>query len=220
MNAFERIKNLVTKKLWSQAPSLASSELLGLYHTNPRLDGARIIAQKCASTELYLYDRADYRKNKNNAEIIETHELYDLLDDPCPTFRELSGWTVRYFVFACYTLVGEAYLLKVRKPNGNVAGLLPIAPSWVVKTPTAGAEYWEIYPFGTMGGNSVVVPINDVQTVKSVVAHAVIQIGCDDLQKAFLPLHRKHGVCFDRQRNLVFPQLFVGQRFKIADQFL
>lgn len=168
MNAFERIKNLVTKKLWSQAPSLASSELLKLYHTNPRLDGARIIAQKCASTELYLYNRADYRKNKNNAEVIETHEVYDLLDDPCPSFRELSGWTVKYFVIACYTLVGEAYLLKVRKENGKIAGLLPIAPSWVVKTPTAGAEYWEIYPFGTMGGNSIVVPINDVICFKDI----------------------------------------------------
>lgn len=168
MNPFERIKSLVTRKLWSQAPSLASSELLGLYHTNPRLDGARIIAQKCASTELYLYDRADFRINKNNAEIVESHEVYDLLDDPCPTFRELTGWTVKYFVIACYTLVGEAYLLKVRKENGKIAGLLPIAPSWVVKTPTAGAEYWEIYPFGTMGGNSIVVPINDVICFKDI----------------------------------------------------
>ena len=168
MNAFERIKNLVTKKLWSQAPSCASYDLLELYHTNPRLDGARIIAQKCASTELYLYNRADYRKNKNNAEIIDSHELYDLLDDPCPTFRELSGWSVKYFVIACYTLVGEGYLLKIRKDNGKIAGLLPIAPSWVVKTPTAGAEYWEIYPFGTMGGNSIIVPVEDVICFKDI----------------------------------------------------
>ena len=168
MNAFERIKNLVTKKLWSQAPSLATSELLKLYHTNPRLDGARIIAQKCASTELYLYNRADFRKNKNTAEVIEEHEVYNLLDDPCPSFRELTGWTIRYFVFACYTLVGEAYLLKIRNERGQVIALLPIAPSWVVKTPTAGAEYWEIYPFGTMGGNSIVVPVVDVICFKDI----------------------------------------------------
>ena len=168
MNAFERIKNLVSKKLWSQAPSLASSQLLKLYHINPRLDGARIIAQKCASTELFLYNRADFRKNKNNAEVIETHELYELLDNPCPTFRELTGWHVRYFVFACYVLVGEAYLLKVRKPNGKIAGLLPIAPSWVAKTPTAGSNYYEIYPFGTMGGKSIVVPNEDVIIFKDI----------------------------------------------------
>ena len=72
MNIAERIRNVI-KKTWSTAPSMASSQLLELYHTNPRLDGARIIAEKCASTELYVYDRADFRKNKNKAEIIETH---------------------------------------------------------------------------------------------------------------------------------------------------
>ena len=161
MNAVESIKRKI-RKLWSQAPSLASSELLQLYHSNPRLDGARIIATKCASTELYLYNREDLRKNKNNAEIIADHAIYELLENPCPTFRELTGWHIRYFVFACYVLVGEAYLLKIRSPNGKIISLSPIAPSWVVKTPTAGAEYWEIYPYGTTGGNSIVVPANDV----------------------------------------------------------
>ena len=88
MNIAERIRNVI-RKTWSAAPSLASRELLQLYHTNPRLEGARIIASKCASTELYLYDKAEYRKNKNNAEIIEKHEIYDLLENPCPTFREI-----------------------------------------------------------------------------------------------------------------------------------
>ena len=168
MNAFERIKNLVTKKLWSQAPSLASSQLLSLFHTNPRLDGARIIASKCASTELYLYDRADFRINKNKSVPIEEHEIYDLLENPCPTFREISGWSVRYFVFACYILAGEAYLLKIRNNKGKVISLSPMAPSWIVKTPTANAEYWEIYPYGTMGGNAIVVPTEDVICFKDI----------------------------------------------------
>ena len=167
MNAFERIKAYI-KKTWSSAPSLASSELLKLYHTNPRLDGARIIATKCASTELYLYNRPDYRINKEKAEVIETHELYDLLDDPCPSFRELTGWHIKYFVYACYVLVGEAYLLKIRMPNGKVISLSPIAPSWVVKIPTAESNYYEIYPYGTCGGNSIVVPSEDVICFKDI----------------------------------------------------
>ena len=167
MNIAERIRNVI-KKTWSTAPSMASSQLLELYHTNPRLDGARIIAEKCASTELYVYDRADFRKNKNKAEIIETHEIYDLLENPCPTFRELTGWSIRNFVFACYELVGEAYLLKVRSPNGKVIALLPIAPSWVVSTPTSINNYWQIYPFGTTGGSAVVVPNEDVIWFKNI----------------------------------------------------
>ncbi len=167
MNIAERIRNKI-KKTWSPAPSLASSQLLELFHTNPRLDGAKIIADKCASTELYVYDRADYRKNKNKAEIIDTHEIYDLLENPCPTFRELTGQSIRFFVFACYELVGEAFLLKVRSPNGKVIALLPISPSWVVSTPTATSNFWQIYPFGTTSGNAVIVPNEDVIWFKSV----------------------------------------------------
>ena len=167
MNITERIRNVI-KKTWSAAPSLASTQLLELFHSNPRLDGARVIAEKCASTELFVYDRVDYRKNKNKAEIVDIHEIYDLLENPCPTFRELTGWSIRYFVFACYELVGEAYLLKIRAPNGKVIALTPIAPSWVVQTPTANSNYWQIYPFGTTGGNAIVVKNEDVIWFKNI----------------------------------------------------
>lgn len=167
MNIAERISAKI-KKMWSAPPSLAASQLLQLYHTNPRLDGARIIANKCASVELYLYNKGDYRKNKNNAEVIENHEIYNLLENPCPTFRDLTGWNIRYFVFACYTLTGEAYLLKIRSPNGKVIALTPIAPSWVVSSPSAVNHYWEIYPYGTTGGSSIIVPPEDVICFKDI----------------------------------------------------
>lgn len=167
MKLTERIRN-VLKKTWSEAPSAASRDLLALYHTNPRLDGVRIIANKCASTEMYLYNRAEYRVNKNKAEIIAEHPLYELLENPCPTFRDITGWTIRYFVFACYKLVGEAYLLKIRNEKGVVISLLPISPSWVVKTPTITANYWEIYPYGTTASNSVNVPVEDVICFKDI----------------------------------------------------
>ena len=157
----ESIKQLIVKK-WSHAPSMASKDLLELFHTSPRLDAVRLIAKRCASTELYLYNKSDVRKNKNKAEVIENHEIYELLENPCPSDRELTGWTIRYFVFACYDLVGEAYLLKIRNPNGKVIGLQPVAPSWVIQTPTVENKFWQIYPFGTAGGNSIVVPQEDV----------------------------------------------------------
>ena len=163
----EGIKNLI-RKMWSSAPDSASRDLLELYHTSPRLDSVRLIANKCASTELYLYDKADFRKNKSKAEVIEKHEIYDLLENPCPIDRDLNGWTIRYFVFACYTLVGEAYLLKVRDKMGRVIGLQPVAPSWVIQQPTVNQRFWEIYPFGTAGGNSIVVPVEDVISFKDI----------------------------------------------------
>ena len=166
-NPVEVIKNMI-RKTWSQAPSMASRDLLEMFHTSPRLDAVRIIANKCASTELFLYKKTEYRKNKNKAEVIETHDIYNLLENPCPADRELTGWTIRYFVFACYALVGEAYLLKIRQPNGKVIGLQPVAPSWVVQTPSATAKYWEIYPLGTAGGNSIYVPVEDVICFKDI----------------------------------------------------
>ena len=166
-NPLESIKNLI-RKTWSQAPSSASRDLLELFHTSPRLDAVRIIANKCASTELFLYKKTEYRKNKNKAEVIETHDIYNLLENPCPADRELTGWTIRYFVFACYDLVGEAYLLKVRDPRGKVIGLQPVAPSWVVQTPSATAKYWQIYPLGTASGNSIFVPVEDVICFKDI----------------------------------------------------
>ena len=156
------------KKLWTTPPKMSSTDLLKLYHENPRLDGVRVIAQKCANVDLFLYDKKEYRLNKDKAEKVADHEIYDLFDDPCPTFRDLTGWSIKYFIFACYVLVGEAYLLKVRSPNGKVVALLPLSPSWVVKTPTVNAEYWEVYPFGTTSGNSIVVPTNDVIVFKDI----------------------------------------------------
>ena len=167
MNIAERISAKI-KKMWSAPPSLATSQLLQLYHESPRLDGARIIASKCASVELLLYDRAEYRKNKNNAEIIESHDIYNLIENPCPTVRDLTGWNIRYFIFACYVLVGEAYLLKIRAPNGRVIALTPIAPSWVVTSPSSVNRHWEIYPYGTTGGSSIVVPPEDVISFKDI----------------------------------------------------
>lgn len=167
MNIKDKIKNIIRKN-WSYAPSLATSELLKLYHKNPRLDGVRIIANKCASVDLYLYDKKELRQNKNNAEIIEEHEIYNLLENPCPTYRDLTGWNIRYFVFACYTLVGEAYLLKVRDDKGKPVALLPLSPSWVVTTPTANNQYWEVYPYGSAGGNAIKVPVNDVISFKDI----------------------------------------------------
>ena len=163
----ESIKAMI-RKTWSKAPSMASRDLLSLYHTNPRLDGVRVIANKCASTELYLYNRNDFRKNKNKASIIENHEIYNLLEDPCPADRELTGWTIRYFVFACYALVGEAFLLKVRDARNKVIALQPVSPSWVVQQPTVNQKYWQIYPFGTAGGNSIIVPVEDVISFKDI----------------------------------------------------
>ena len=148
MNLIDEIK-----RKWSKAPDRASAELPDLYGKSPRLDPVRYIAKSCASEELKLYKKSDYRKNGENAEIIGEHELYDLLDHPVPTFPEIDGWTLRYLTFAYIDLVGECGWLKLRDGRKIIA-LLPIPKAWILKKPTVGDHYFEIMPYGSLGGIS------------------------------------------------------------------
>ena len=155
------------KRRWSIAPNRASGEMPVLYGQNPRLDPVRYIARTCASEELKLYKKSDYRKNGENAEIIGKHELYELLDKPCPTFPELDGWTLRYLTFAYIDLVGECGWLKVR--NGRkIIALLPIPKAWIIQKPTVGNHYYIVTPYGTTGGVTLTVPPEDFVYFKDV----------------------------------------------------
>lgn len=151
--------NLIKRK-WSYAPNRASGEMPKLYSETPRLDPVRYIARTCASEELKLYKKSDYRKNGDNAEIIGEHELYDVLERPVATFPELDGWTLRYLTFAYIDLVGECGWLKVRDGRKIIA-LLPIPKAWIISKPTVGNHFFEIMPYGTLGGISLTVPSED-----------------------------------------------------------
>ena len=155
------------KRRWSVAPNRASSEMPKLYGDSPRLDPVRYIAKTCASEELKLYRKSDYRKNGENAEVIGEHELYDLLDHPIPTFPEIDGWTLRYMTFAYVDLVGECGWLKVRDGRKIIA-LLPIPKAWIIEKPTIGNHFYLITPYGSMGGITLTVPAEDFIYFKDV----------------------------------------------------
>lgn len=161
-NLLEKIK-----RKWSYAPNRASGEMPKLYGETPRLDPVRYIAKTCASEELKLYRKSDYRKNRDNAEVIGEHELYDVLDNPVPTFPELDGWTLRYLTFAYIDLVGECGWLKVREGR-RIAGLLPIPKAWILSKPTVGNHFYEVMPYGTLGGISLTVAPEDFIYFKDV----------------------------------------------------
>lgn len=158
------------RRRWSVAPNRASGEMPKLYGQSPRLDPVRYIAKTCASEELKLYKKSDYRKNGDNAEIIGEHELYDLLERPVPTFPEIDGWTLRYLTFAYIDLVGECGWLKVRKSETNktIIALLPIPKAWIISKPTVGNHFYEIVPFGVTGGVALTVAPEDFVYFKDV----------------------------------------------------
>ena len=164
MNLIDQIR-----RRWSVAPNRASSEMPKLYGNSPRLDPVRYIAKTCASEELKLYKKSDYRKNGKDAEVIGEHELYELLDHPCPTFPELDGWTLRYMTFAYIDLVGECGWLKVRAENSRkIIALLPIPKAWIIEKPTLNNHFYHITPYGSLGGVVLTVPAEDFIYFKDV----------------------------------------------------
>ena len=164
MNLIDQIR-----RRWSVAPNRASSEMPKLYGNSPRLDPVRFIAKTCASEELKLYKKSDYRKNGKDAEVIGEHELYELLDHPCPTFPELDGWTLRYMTFAYIDLVGECGWLKVRAENSRkIIALLPIPKAWIIEKPTLNNHFYHITPYGSLGGVVLTIPTEDFVYFKDV----------------------------------------------------
>ena len=163
MKALEKIR-----RNWSKAPDRASREIPVYYGNTPRLDSIRTIARHCASSELKLYSKADIRKNgKENAEVIAEHELYDVFDNPVPTFPEIDGFTLKYFTFAMLDLVGECAWLKIREGRRIIA-LLPICKSWIIKKPTIAEHYYLIRPYGELSGQELFVPAEDVILFKDI----------------------------------------------------
>jgi len=161
MGGLDRLQNML-RRTWSRAPDRAKTGLPGYFHTNPRLDPVRVIAKAAASVEWKLYSKKDLRANGDAAAPIDDHELYDLLENPCPTFPELDGWTLRYLTFAHRRLVGEFFWLKVRDERGHVISLLPVPGAWVTKKPTVGDHHFLVYPYGVTASKALTVEPIDI----------------------------------------------------------
>lgn len=166
MNVVEIINRVLSRR-WTQAPDRASGEMPVYYGNTPRLDSVAVIAKHCASANLRLYSKKTLRKDGESAEAIEEHELYDLLDNPCPTFPEIDGWALRYLTFVYKELTGECAWLKVRDGSAIVA-LLPVPKQWIIKAPTVGNHTFQITPYGETGGVALTVDPKDVVWFKEI----------------------------------------------------
>ena len=155
------IKN-VFNRTWTKAPQLAANQLPSLFHTSPRLNPVRVIAKAAATVEWALYSRRALRRDAESADPLDDHELYELLENPCPTFKELDGWTLRYLTFAHYKLVGEFFWLKVRDGSGRIIALLPVPAAWVPRKPTISDHSFLVYPYGVTAGSALTVPQDDM----------------------------------------------------------
>lgn len=166
MDILEAINKRLSRH-WTQAPDRASGQMPVYYGNTPRLDSVNVIAKHCASAELLLYSKKDLRKNKEAANPIDEHPLYELLENPCPTFPEIDGWTLRYLTFVYKQLTGECGWLKVRDGKKIIA-LLPIPKMWIIKTPTVGNHTFMVNPYGETSGVSLTVDPKDFVWFKDI----------------------------------------------------
>lgn len=168
--SIQNIISIINNKLsrrWTEAPNKASGEMPVYFGNTPRLDSVGVIAKHCASAELRLYSKKALRKDGESAEAIEEHELYNLLDNPCPTFPEIDGWTLRYLTFVYKQLTGECAWLKVRDGNKIIA-LLPIPKMWIIRTPTVNNHTFVVNPYGETSGVSLTVDAKDIVWFKDI----------------------------------------------------
>ena len=166
MDILNIINNTLARR-WTKAPDRAAGQMPVYYGNTPRLDSVNVIAKHCASAELLLYSKKDLRENGEAATAIIDHELYNLLDNPCPTFPEIDGWTLRYLTFVYKQLTGECGWLKVRDGKKIIA-LLPIPKIWIIRTPTVGNHTFLVNPYGETSGVALTVDANDLVWFKDI----------------------------------------------------
>lgn len=154
------------QRMWSKAPKRDVSDLPELFHKNPRLSPVAAIARAVASTPYELYNKVDYKKNKDAAIPILDHEVLDLLDMPIKRYPEIDGYFMFYTIEALTKLVGEAYLLKIRDERGKVIELDIIPPMWVTSVPSVSSPYFIVYPYGTTATRSIIVSPDDMITFR------------------------------------------------------
>jgi len=149
------------QRTWSQAPRSETTRLPALYHQSPRLDPVELIASTIAGAPLELFDRAKYRKDPDNAEHIENHPFYELMDSPSVMFPELDGYALKYLTVVLTELLGECFWVKIRAGT-KVAELLPFPPAWCIMTPTQSNPRFMFQPFGTTAARTINVEPADV----------------------------------------------------------
>tara|TARA_R100000329_G_scaffold42442_2_gene39400 strand:+ start:4937 stop:7564 length:2628 start_codon:yes stop_codon:yes gene_type:complete len=99
-------------------------------------------------------------------EVVKQHPLSKLLDRPNPF---TSGNLLAHYIVVALSAYGDAFLYKNRNSDGNVVQLVPLMPNLV--EPKGNEDtlitHFKYAPHGGLGGNSIVVPTNDIVHIRN-----------------------------------------------------
>ena len=106
------------------------------------------------------------KESDNDKEIVSQHPLAKLLDRPNPF---TSGNLLAHYIVVSLSAYGDAFLYKNRNADGNVVQLVPLMPNLV--EPKGDEDvlitHFKYSPHGGLGGNSIVVPTNDIVHIRN-----------------------------------------------------
>lgn len=72
---------------------------------------------------------------------IEDHKFFDVIQKPNPM---MTGVDLRYFTYACLSVIGEAFWATTFGKYGAPEELWPIPAHWVQETPSSKSKYYKI----------------------------------------------------------------------------
>lgn len=147
---------------WSYAPRREAGLYYELFHTSPRLDSLYMMASDVASATFKVYDKKQKKFDEENADPIQEHPIYDVLENPMPEHKEMDGFTLMFLTVVYRELIGEAFWLIERNNAGLPAEIYPVPPNWILTTPTAPTPYFMIVPMGNTSHKPLSVPDTDV----------------------------------------------------------
>tara|TARA_Y100000004_G_scaffold96027_1_gene107546 strand:+ start:2958 stop:5585 length:2628 start_codon:yes stop_codon:yes gene_type:complete len=105
-------------------------------------------------------------KEDGDQEVVKQHPLSKLLDRPNPF---TSGNLLAHYIVVALSAYGDAFLYKNRNSDGNVVQLVPLMPNLV--EPKGNEDtlitHFKYAPHGGLGGNSIVVPTNDIVHIRN-----------------------------------------------------
>lgn len=155
------------KVRWAQAPKRHSRDYADLFHTSPAFDSLDLIAQDIANTGFLVYDKKAYKTDPEGAKAFKDHAFYDLIDNPMPDHQELDGYALLHMTAVYMDVAGEFFWVKERDNRGNVKGLYPVPPNWMITTPSETIPFFKILPQGNTSYNMLNASPEDVVWFKA-----------------------------------------------------
>ncbi len=121
-----------------------------------------VLATSFAEPRPLVYQDTD----AGDFEFVKEHPIVKLLERPNPF---TSGNLLAHYIVTSLSAYGDAYLYKNRNQDGNVVELVPLMPNLV--EPKGNEDtlitHFKYSPYGGLGGNSIVVPTNDIVHIRN-----------------------------------------------------